>query len=387
MYFYIAIVFFIVLVLIYKKLTNKFWYHQPVYHYWDIQYWMYNKGIIMNQLPEKNKYCNFHDIVCNTFDNCSDYHKKEFLLLINEHYNEGIYKPTIKCLNTRMKTIYPSFYSLYLKDVTYKYKDKIINDKEVIGSMLTNPILINIVKNEKTLDAYYADFLCVDKKHRKKNLAAQIIQTHEYYQRHHNKKIAISLFKKEGELVGIVPVCIFYNYFFSLTEWKIKPVFDKKTKIIKVDTQNIYYLYNKIIEQQELFDILIYRSLDSMIEMIKEDIFVVYMVMREDEILSAYFYQRYENFIDGKEIITCNSSILFSFSKEEFIEYFKKSLYLLCQKYSNIHYLNMENISHNYLLVNNLLLSSNPFEQSINAYFFYNYAYNAFLTKKTFIFI
>lgn len=387
MYLYILTIFFIVIYLIYKKLINKFWYHQPVYHYWNIPYWFYNKGIIQHKLPEKNKYCNFTDIVCNSFDKCSDYYKKEFILLISEHYNKGIYKPTIKYLDIRMKTIMPSFYSLYLKEVTYKYKDKVVKEKEIIGSMLTNPIIIDIVKNEKTVNGYYADYLCVHEKHRKKNLAAKIIQTHEHYQRHNNKEVAISLFKKEGELIGIVPICIFKNYFFSLKEWLIIPIVSKETKLVKTDSQNIYYLYNTIIENKELFDILIYRSLESMIELIKEDIFIIYMVMREEEILAVYCFQRYENFIQEKEIITCNCSILFSLSKNEFIEYFNNSLYLLCQKYPNIHYLNIENLSNNNLLINDLLISYKSFEESINAYFFYNYAYQSFMNNKTFIFI
>ena len=59
----------------------------------------------------------------------------------------------------------------------------------------------------------------------------------------------------------------------------------------------------------------------------------------------------------------------------------------LCQKYSNIHYLNIENLSNNNLLINDLLISYKSFEESINAYFFYNYAYQSFMNNKTFIFI
>ena len=385
-YFYLLIFFFVVIYLIYKKLMNNFWVIQPVYHYWDVCYWFYNKGIIKNKLPEINKYYNSTDIVCSTFDKCSVIQKEEYIHLIKNHYNKNVYNPTIKTMNAHMKGPYPNFYSFYLKENTLKYKDKIFSEKEIIGGMLTRAVIVNIIQNDKPLNVYYADFLCVHKKHRKKNIAAQIIQTHEYHQRHSNQKIAISLFKREGKLQGIIPICCYSNTFFDLKKWMILPIFSNKKKVVKVDLQNIYYVYDKIVKSK-LFDILIYNSLETMIELIKENVYILYMIMEKEEIEAVYCFQRYENYIYKKEVITCNSSILFSLSKEEFVEYFKKILLLICQENNNIQFLNIENLSFNSILTNNLLLLYTPFTQSINAYFFYNYAYQLFMNKKVFIFI
>ena len=109
--------------------------------------------------------------------------------------------------------------------------------------------------------------------------------------------------------------------------------------------------------------------------------------MKKEEIEAVYCFQRYENYINEKEIITCSSSILFSLSKKEFIEYFKEVILLICQENNNIQFLNIDNLSFNSIIINNLINEINPFAQSINAYFFYNYAYNMFSNNKVFIFI
>jgi len=372
--------------LIYKKAINNFWVIQPVYHYWDISYWFYNKGIIQHTLPIKNKYYNSQDIVCGTFDKYSKIKKNEYIRLIQNHYNKQCYKPTLKTIEAHMKGPYPNFYSFYLKENTLKNKNKIFSDKEIIGGMLTRAVVVNIITNEKPLNVYYADFLCVHKEHRKKNIAAQIIQTHEYTQRHTNQKIAISLFKREGKIHSIIPVCCYTNTLFDLKGWNILEINSQEKTIVKVDSQNVYYMYDKI-TKTKLFDILIYNSLETLIELMKEEVYLMYMVMEKEEIEAVYCFQRYGNYIQNKEILTFSSSICYSLSKKEFIGYFENILLLICKKNKNIQYLNIENISFNSMISKHLLLSYECLAELFNAYFFYNYAYRLFTNDKVFIFI
>lgn len=381
--FYILVVLLFIFYLIYKKLINNFWVQQPVYHFWDISYWFYNKGIIQYSLPEKNKYCNFENIHCDKYENVSLIQKEKYIRLIQNHYNKNIYKPTIKTMDSHTINSIPSFCSLYTIEKTIKNQDKIFQEKEIIGGMITRPIKVKSKKIE--IDVYYADFLCVHKKHRKKNIAAQIIQTHEYYQRHNNTNIQVSLFKKEGKLQSIIPICLYKNVLFDIYDWKIKPFFSPEKKILLADDKNIFYVYEKILQFHKI-DIFIYYSFETMLNLIKNNIFFVYFVMEKENLEAVYCFQRYENYIENKEIITMNSSICFSLSNNEFIEYFKKTLYLLCQKHS-FTYLNIENLSDNDILINDLLKLNEIHSQSINAYFFYNYAHNTFSSKKVFVFI
>ena len=59
----------------------------------------------------------------------------------------------------------------------------------------------------------------VDKYHRNKNIAPQIIQTHEYNQSHSNKKICVSLFKREEELTGIIPLTCYDTYCYNISDF------------------------------------------------------------------------------------------------------------------------------------------------------------------------
>ena len=48
---------------------------------------------------------------------------------------------------------------------------------------------LEVYINSTCFWTYYVDYLCVHKQHRKKTIAPQLIQTHEYFQRHLNKNI------------------------------------------------------------------------------------------------------------------------------------------------------------------------------------------------------
>ena len=47
-YYYLLIFFFIITIVFrfYVKITYKFWAYQPVFHYYNLFYWIYPKGII-----------------------------------------------------------------------------------------------------------------------------------------------------------------------------------------------------------------------------------------------------------------------------------------------------------------------------------------------------
>ena len=63
----IFIVLIILLIFTYIKITFRFWSQQPVFHLYDLSYYVFSPGIIKYELPEKNKYCNFENIVFEPF--------------------------------------------------------------------------------------------------------------------------------------------------------------------------------------------------------------------------------------------------------------------------------------------------------------------------------
>jgi hypothetical protein len=132
-----------------------------------------------------------------------------------------------------------------------KTNTTISNDK-LIAVITGRPLHITFFNTNKSnkikgeLDVYYIDYLCVDKLHRKKNIAPQLIQTHEYNQSHLNRNICVSLFKREEELTGIIPLTVYKTYCFNMRNWFKPQDLSAKIQLLNGDKQNIYYLYNFI---------------------------------------------------------------------------------------------------------------------------------------------
>lgn len=196
--FFTGFTFFIIY--IYIRLKYGFWAIQPVFHIYDLMYILKPPGIINHGLPEKNKYTNFKNIETIMFQEVSELKQLRMVNFIKTNYlqnKENVFSPQseniipyFKGHNTK------SFISFYNENIMMmdSKKNTLVEDKKIIGIMSTRPIHVFINNKDKDakFDAYYVDYLCVDKMYRKKGIAPQIIQTHEYNQRHLNKNIVVS---------------------------------------------------------------------------------------------------------------------------------------------------------------------------------------------------
>jgi hypothetical protein len=379
---------------IYIKLKYKFWALQPVFHFYDIHYWFKNVGIINKDLPNKNKYTNFTNIETLDFKKLTNKQYKQFLFMIQNNYlknGENAYSPKTENITpyfTEHK--HKSFFSFYyekilLEDISNK---NIIPDKKLIAVMNSRPL--NVVINEKNksknnFDVYYVDFLCVDKMYRRKNIAPQMIQTHEYNQSHLNKTISVSLFKREDVLTGIVPICVYKTYGFDMKKWSSPIPLPHDISILSGDQQNLYYVYNFIKEMNNKWKIIIMSHIGNLLELTKTQNIFIQFIMIQGQIKAVYFFRDTCTFIQKKErILSCFASIQGDISDELFIHGFKTGLASIIKK--NIFYfLSIEDISDNNIIINNLKLKSTPVIVSPTAYFFYNFAYETFHSNKVFI--
>jgi hypothetical protein len=230
--------------------------------------------------------------------------------------------------------------------------------------------------------------LCVNKNYRKKNIAPQLIQTHEYNQSHNNKIISVSLFKREEELTGIIPLTIYKTYCFNMINWGPPKLFDTKFTILTGDKQNIYYLYNFIMEMKKKWDIIIYPEMSNIIDLVTTNNIFIKMLVINGDIEGAYIFRKTCTFIEkDKEIISCIASIKGSIQINQFIDGFKMSLWSLKEnencKY--MRYLTLEDVSDNKYIINNICIKTHPIVISPMAYFFYNFAYSPFKSEKCLI--
>jgi hypothetical protein len=402
LYLFLAIVLIILMCVAYIRLKFKFWADQPVMHFYDVQYWFKNKGIIDLLLPEKNKYCNFKNILTREYSTVSEIQLTTFINLVQNNYlrnKDNMFLPLKENIVPYFTShSAPCFWTFYWEEAFIQHaKDgSIVKDRQLIGAMTSRPLNIVFHNGDKNarLTAYYVDYLCVDRRHRKKGIAPEIIQTHEYNQRHANKKVSVSLFKREEELTGIIPMCFYQTVAFSMKGWCKPSELEAGITVVKCGKENIAHLIPLIFGTKEentetqynntsLFEITILPELGNLMELIKTENMFVFILIQGDNIIGAYFFRKTCLFIEkGAEALALVASIYnpeFGPLKEEFVHGYKIALADICTSPGSTYkYAVVENISHNNLIIDNLMIKNKPYITSPTAYFFYNFAHSTF---------
>lgn len=388
LFFVILIVFFIY---IYIRIKYGFWVLQPVFHVYDLSYMLTPPCIIDDLLPRKNKYTNFCDINTKDVSELTSLQIQNFVNLIKANYLQN----KENCFSPKSENIIPyfnchndkSFISFFYKDnhiVNVKNKN-IITDKKIIGAITSRPLHVMINnKNKLNFDVYYVDYLCVDKQHRKKGVAPQLIQTHHYNQRHFNKNIVVSLFKREDELTGIVPLCVYSTYGFSVEKWTKPPDLSGEYKILEINQQNFRFIHDFIQNNISKFDIIINTETTNIIELIKTKNIFIYAILCDEKILCCYFFGKScVEIKKGLEVLSCYASIC-DCDKDIFIKGFKISFWKIASE-NYFGFSSIENIAHNNILIDNIIQKTKPVIISPTAYFFYNFAHPTVKSDKVLI--
>lgn len=385
MYILYFFIFSIIFFFIYIRLKYKFWAIQPVFHFYDFHYWIKNVGIISRELPEKNKFTNFHNI--KTYSSLTDNQWKNITAFIQLNYlrnKNNFFHPNLQNIkNYFIGHNYPYYWSIYnITEMIHDGKNNnIIENNKIIGIMSSRPL--KCVIENINFDLYYVDYLCVDKHNRNKNIAPQLIQTHEYNQSHSNKKISVSLFKREEELTGIIPLTCYDTYCYNISDFTNFLPLDINIKLLTCDKQNIYYFYHFIKEYSHKWNIYIFPTISNLYNLIETKNIFIKMLVIDTEIISAYIFKKTCTYLDkNKEVLSCIGSINGSYlNNDDFIDGFKLSILSLLNENENIYFLSIENISDNQILNN----YTNNLFKSPTAYFFYNFAHSPFKSNKCLI--
>jgi hypothetical protein len=256
----------------------------------------------------------------------------------------------------------------------------------MIGVITSRPISVSIKNGKADINfyAYYVDYLCVDKMFRKKNMAPQLIQTHEYQHSNNNKKICVSLFKREEELTGIIPLTVYKTYCFDTRRWHEPTGLDSHIQLLVGDTQNIYYFNNFIKENANKWKAMCITDMSNLAELVKTKNIYLNMLIVKDEIVGVYIFRKTCIYLkENHEILSCIASIKSDYlSFNEFIQGFKVCLWKILEKNINFQYVCIENISDNNCIIENISKKTHPLVVSPMAYFFYNFAYQPFKSNQ-----
>jgi len=135
------------------------------------------------------------------------------------------------------------------------------------------------------------------------------------------------------------------------------------------------------------FDIFIQPELSNILELIKTKNIYIYMMICGGEVKSVYFYKKSCTFIRKSCEAICCIATINSFSNKKtdlFIQGFKNTLWKVANE-NNFKFLIIEDVSDNYLIIENLTIRTKPCIISPTAYFFYNYIYHTLKSNKLLI--
>ena len=374
----IFVVLFVILAFIIVYVKNKygFWIIQPVFHVYDFWYLFMSPTIISKGLPRENKYTNLTNI--KTYTSLSDIQTTNMVNFIQSNYHrngDNIFYP-------KKDNIVPYFtghnsepmFSFYTKQqlMLDMKTGNTIDDNSIIGIMTTRPSHVRL--KSLTFDVNYVDYLCVDVLNRNQGIAPQLIQTHNYNMLHMtNNKRPVSLFKREDQLTGIVPLCIFSTYGYSLDRLR-KTQLHSRFKIESITKKN-YHMLHSFLNQHIVddFDLVVMSESSNIVTLLDTNNIFISVLLTGNEIVAAYFFRKTCVTIEAnKEVLTCIGSVNHCETDDVFVKGFKMCFWEISNKF-NFKYLAIENISHNHYIVDTL----KPALISPTAYFFYNYACNS----------
>lgn len=364
----------------YIRLKFGFWALQPVYHIYDVHYAFRRPHIVQTGLPEKNKYTNFKEVDTMQVQHWTSIQKQRFMHLIQTHYlqnGNNVFSPTLdNVMPYFVGHGAPCFASFFYKDTLLLdvKQGTTATDRKIVGAITSRPLRVFLSSRSTPMDVYYVDYLCVDKNHRKKNIAPQLIQTHHYNQRLlNNKNILVSFFKREDELTGIVPLCVYSTYGFPVTTWTKPADLSAHYQCLEITPHNFRFVYDFLREQRAKFEVSIETSMANLMELLNTGNVYATAVMCDKQILSCYFFRKTCVEIEkGLEVLSCFASIQGNCDEAVFVQGFKISFWKIAEK-GFFGFCAMEDIGHNTVLTHNIMLKTKPTIVSPTAYYLYNF--------------
>ena len=413
----------------YIKKKRGFWVSQPVFHVYDIGYLLhlYSYGIINSSIPTSNdKYINNINITTtkigeNTKDSHLDF--EEFHKFISKHYlsNEDIqFSPSRENIDpyfighsiSPLLTVYWSNVHKQLVQPTTSVSTMVETSQQMVSAITSRCVTV-VLKDMPTFKAQYIDYLCVNKHRRCSGVAPQMIRTHYANQRRilsskdDPDPSIVCVFKREGDLTGIVPMCVYTCYGYeTINKWpRPKNRLPYGVEIVKITGQSYFKVRDFIntITRDKLFDTIIHTDHTNILELVKTGNLFIYARIDLGKISDVYIFRKSCTFLSNKrEILSLIASIHNPLtSTHQFVIGFKWALFDIMTQTNNsknnnsdsenvektgFEILEIEDISHNRDIITHIqtfIPKSNI--ESMSAYFFYNYAYPTIKSSNAFI--
>lgn len=397
---------------IYIKMSQGFWAVQPVFHVYDIGYLfhIYAYGVIQPHISTDLKYINntnistyrFSEMSNTTIDQLHNFISTHYLSSQINHFSPLRENISSYFIGHSLSPLISFYYSTVYK--THPSTSETLGEtfqayKQITSVITSRPVSLSLAELQSSFYAQYVDYLCVDKQKRKSGIAPQMIRTHYTNQR---KMLAdnigiidsssVCVFKREGELTGIVPICVYTSYGYeNIRMWpRPQTPLSPGVSVVRINKSSFFKIrdFIELVKHLNIFDTFIHSDYGNIMELVNTDNIYMYALMNEDIIISLYVFRKSCTFIKNDEIISCISSVHGQdISTPIFVLGFKWSLYNLLQEKSSEQFnvLEIEDISHNNIINSHVCVCVQPTLTSPTAYFFYNYARPTIPSSNAFI--
>lgn len=355
------------------KITNPFWSKQPVIHPHNF---FYSKpGVIWEQFCVP-KFMNYTHVVTRAWR--EEKNKKQIQTFISANYckeKDWHYSPSLKI-----------HISPYYDYDTNAYLSSYYLDNILIGTIFNRTLRIHL--SGANFAVSYIDYLCVHRGHRKKNVAPELIQTHEFYQRTKSaKKCMVTLFKKEGSLHWFTPLITYRALIYNLSQFQKFDFFQSQTPQnydIVIGSLSIKYIILDFLEEvREKYTCFVIPPFETILALIERKSIVIYgLLNKKTESLDAmYFFRNTGLYINrGESSIECFASLYTRISDTFFTSTFFS---ILKSYYTPNTFLHLEEIGATAKVVDAIEKSGVTAKYTIPcAYYLYNYSNRSICNEK-----
>ena len=387
---YIFVFFLVVYLLLtaFIRIKMRFWHTQPVFHFYNLKYWVKPPGFINLGPPPVNKYVNLinNKLITLDVDGKAEVDAspsiEEICQFVQDYYvihDAATYKPSkedimayLQCAN------HPAFFNIYQEPrptETVPY--------EIIG--VTSSRVLNVLlrsKNKKiNFPAYYVDNLCVKPGYRKKGIPPQMIQTFYYNVARTNTRVNAYMFKREGKINAIVPLVYYDSYCFDIAKLQPTYALTAAMNVIEIGTQQLNSVVSFIKEQTTAFECIILPDVSSVLNLIKLGKLKMYGIVFNGEMIALYVFRPMEMYYEKKKALECITILSNCQTDAILIAGFTASL---TKAKGLAELLLIEDTAHSSVIIRHLSQNTSTLCQfkSPTAFFLYNYAcYSAKNTK------
>ena len=328
------------------RIKMHFWHTQPVFHIYNLKYWIKPPGFINMTPPPVNKFVNLSKnklIVVSASASeaaseaaaappseaaseaaaaastgastgaseaaatpATNNQLSQLCKFISDYYiihESATYKPSEQDIMAYLEcTNQPSYFNIYQEPAILG------QEQELVG--VTSARLLNVSLKKQNFGVYYVDNLCVKPGYRRKGIAPEMIQTFYYNVARTNKKVNAYLFKREGQLNAIVPLVYYDTHVFDLTNYRGETLLNASMNLIEISVSQLNIFVAFIKEQTPNFDCVILPDLSNVLNLLKLGKLKIYGILSGGELIAAYVFRCLELSYADKKAIECIAIIV-----------------------------------------------------------------------------